>query len=385
MRSCVIGCDWHRHALAAAVIAALAPLAFAQTSPDQQPLPPPTPIPSSPAAPPPPPVASGDPAAPPIGTEPFTNVPPPSSFGGGGGFGEWANPIVGHVPYRADFRIEDFPDEPVRGQGTNLGYVESDLGVTVPIWQQAPDEWAATVRIRSEFFHTGAILPDTDQAFPDELWDIRFGTTYRHLFDNGWIAGGSISFGSASDRPFSNFDVLTLGVNAFLRVPEGEHNAWLFTLSYSPTSELAFPIPGVAFVWQPSDCFRMNIGLPFQVWYRPTDELTLEFSYMLLRTVHTRATYRFCPSVAVFGGYDWENEGWFLADRPDNEDRFYYYDMRLSGGLQFFLGHGATFDLMTGYVFDRFYFEGRSFSDNSFDRIDVGNGPYASLRFAIRF
>ena len=57
---------------------------------------------------------------------------------------------------------------------------------------------------------------------------------------------------------------------------------------YSPTSELPFPIPGVAYVWQPADNFRMNIGVPFMVMYRPVDDLTLDFSYMLVRTVHAR-------------------------------------------------------------------------------------------------
>jgi hypothetical protein len=373
--------------LATALFAGLASPAVGQS--------PPEPVAPTPIRPPPsnsaplPPAAVASEVAPPPQAFPTAEAPanavPSSAIASPGGPGDWFNPVVGQVPYRADFRVLDFPDEPVRGQPTNLGYVQSDLGVTLPVWQDAPDEWAATLRIRSEFFHTSAILPDTGQPFPQELWDVRFGTTFRHLFDNGWIAGGGVSFGSASDRPFSNFNVLTLGANVFLRVPEGEHNAWLFTLSYSPTSELPFPIPGVAFVWQPSDCFRMNIGLPFQVWYRPTDELTLELSYMLLRTVHARATYRFCPAVAVFGGYDWEDEGYFLADRPDTNDRFYYYDMRLSGGLQIFFGHGATLDFSGGYVFDRFYFEGRSFSNNGFNRVDVGNGPYANVRFAIRF
>lgn len=368
--------------LAAVAITALACRALAQdvTAPA-----PPSTADSAPA----PSVAVSPEIGPPPAALPSAEAPspsgPPAGFASQGGFGDSFNSVVGHVPYRADFRFLDFPDEPVRGQPTSLGYVESNLSLSLPVWQEAPDEWAATVRIRSEFFHTEAVLPSTGQPFPEELWDIRFGTTFRHLFDNGWIAGGGVSVGSASDRPFSNFDVMTFGMNVFLRVPQGEHNAWLFTLSYSPTSELAFPIPGVAFIWQPSDCFRVNIGLPFQVWYRPTDELTLELSYMLLRTVHARATYRLCPALAIFGGYDWENEGYFLAERPDQNDRFYYYDMRLSGGLQIFFGHGATLDLSGGYVFDRFYFEGRSFSDNGFNRIDVGNGPYASLRFAIRF
>ena len=163
----------------------------------------------------------------------------------------------------------------MRNQPTDLGYVQNDFSLLVPLWQDGPDELSLTTHVRAEIFHTDAILPDTLQPFPDELWNVRFGTTYRRLFDNGWIAGGSLSVGSASDKPFESVNEMTAGVHAFLRVPSGEHNAWLFSLSYSPTGELSFPIPGVAYAWVPSDDFRMNVGLPFMVWYRPIEDLTL--------------------------------------------------------------------------------------------------------------
>ena len=41
--------------------------------------------------------------------------------------------------------------------------------------------------------------------------------------------------------------------------------------------------------------------------------------------------------------------------------------------------------LAAGYSFNRFFFEGRQFSDNHLDRVDVGNGPFLSLRLDIKF
>jgi hypothetical protein len=178
---------------------------------------------------------------------------------------------------------------------------------------------------------------------------------------------------------------MTAGVNGFLRVPQGEHNAWLFSLSYSSNSELPIPIPGVAFLWQPSEYFRMNVGLPFQIMYRPLDDLTFDFSYMLLTSVHARATYRVCPQVRVYAGYDWNNESYLPADRLNEEDRLFYYDQRLTAGLQYILSRCATLDFSGGYTFDRFYFEGRSFSDRNHNRIDVGDGPFLSADFRVRW
>src|SRR5262249_54011841 len=146
-----------------------------------------------------------------------------------------------------------------------------------------------------------------------------------------------------------------------------------------------FPVPGVAFLWQPSDCLRVNVGLPFAVLYRPTDDLTLEFSYMLLRTIHAKATCRLYDAMRIYGGFDWSNESYFLADRQDNRDRFFYYDMRLTGGLQYFFSRQAVLDLATGFSFAREFFEGQQSNDSSRNRVDVGDGPFLSLRFEYRF
>jgi hypothetical protein len=232
--------------------------------------------------------------------------------------------------------------------------------VAFPLWQDATNEWSAGAHVRGEFFHTHALLPDTRESFPEELWHVRIGTTYRHQFANGWIGGGTVSVGSASDRPFASLHDLLIGGNAFLRVPQGTHNAWFFSLAYAPTSELPVPLPGVAYLAQPSERLLAAIGLPFYLRYRPWDTLTLEGSYMLLRTVHARATYRLVPPVRLFAGFDWENESYRLADRLHDKDRFFSYDKRATAGGQFTINRYMALDLTGGYVFDRFYFEGNT-------------------------
>jgi hypothetical protein len=302
-----------------------------------------------------------------------------------GGFGGLQNIPVGHAFLRADYRMTWFAEESVAGQRTDLSSFRHDFGFSTPIFQGPKDEWTAFVNARGEIFRTSAILLDTQQPFPRELWSVRAGTGYRYLFDNGWITGGTVSVGSASDKPFHSIDEMTAGVNAFLRIPSGEHNAWLFSLSYSTNAELPVPLPGIAYIWQPSDTLRMNIGLPFQVLYRPIDDLTFDFSYMLLRTVHARATYRITRMIRAYAGFDWRNESYFLADRPAVNDRFYYYDKEVNMGLLFLLGKHASLDFTAGYTFDRFYFEGANYNDRNFDRIDVGDGPYVAVRLDVRF
>jgi hypothetical protein len=312
-----------------------------------------------------------------------TNVDPLNMQGP---FAAMLTPNVGHTLARFDYRATWFPDSSVSGQPGRLGYVDESLSVSVPVWQDLIDEITASISVRDESFHTGGlILPDSHIPFPDELWNIRIGAGYRHVFENGWIAGGNVNFGSASDKPFHSLDEMFVGVNAFLRIPQGEHNAWLFTLNYSPTGELPFPIPGIAFIWCPSPAFQAHIGLPFALMYRPTEDLSFEFSYMLLRTIHARANYRLGPTMRAYIGFDWSNESYFLAERTDNNDRFYYLDMRLTTGMQFLLPRHILLDVSGGYVFERSYFQAHSSNQSNFDRLDVNPGPLIGLRAGIRF
>ena len=299
----------------------------------------------------------------------------------------FANPLVGQVPLRGEYRATWFGSEPVSGQPANLGYFRQDLFVSSPIWQKSgQDEWSVSASMRDEIYQTHAILPDTRQAFPEDLWNIRFSTSYRYLFENGWIMGGAVSVGSASDKPFNGLEELTAGINAFLRIPSGDHNAWLFSLSYSPTGQLPYPIPTVAYVWQPSDTFRMNIGLPFMLMWRPTEDLTLDISYMLLTTLHVRESYRFSDQMRLYVAYDSESEAYLLADRVDNNDRFFNVDQRASTGTQILLTKKAWVDLSGGFVFDHYYFEGKNItSGTGVNRVDIGAGPYASAQLQLRW
>jgi len=295
------------------------------------------------------------------------------------------NPTVGRARLGVADRVTWLPEEPVAGQPTHLDAVQQEFSVAFPLWQDRTHEWSAFATVRSAFFHTQAVLPDTRQTFPEALWQLRFGTVYRHQFANGWIGGGTLSVGSASDRPFASSRELLAGGSAFLRVPQGQRNAWLFSLAYSPTSELGIPLPGVAYVAQPSERLLAVIGLPLALRYRPWATLSLEASYIPLRTVHARAISRLVAPLRLFASFDWRDESYFLADRLHTKDRFFSYDKRATAGMQLPLGRHGALELAGGYVFDRFYFEGQGYSDRDHNRIDVGAGPVLSFQGQVRW
>ena len=83
----------------------------------------------------------------------------------------------------------------------------------------------------------------------------------------GWRSfatlGGTFLFGSASDKPFHAGRDLTLMAILFATVPaRNDRDDWSFSLFYSPTSQLPYPLPGIAYVWKPDETFEAKIGLP---------------------------------------------------------------------------------------------------------------------------
>ena len=75
-------------------------------------------------------------------------------------------------------------------------------------------------------------------------------------------------------------------------------------------------------------------GLAVQLTLTPTPDWTLTLSYMLLTNIHAQVSYRVAPRVRLYGGFDWNNEGYRLADRESVQDRFLYNEQRLVTGVQ---------------------------------------------------
>ncbi len=301
----------------------------------------------------------------------------------------WLDPTLGKQIPRVDYRLTYYPAEPVEGQNTHLQLIDEKLSLFIPLHQDSSNEWATSASVKYIDTDTRAFFPDTGDRFPGALWDVRVGASYRHKFENGWIGGVSMTIGSPSDKPFASIDEVDLLALAMLRVPQGERNAWIFSLVYDTLEEtfggLQVPIPGIAYLWSPSDRFKAVIGIPFtSVEYKPIDDVTLEAQYFPLRRVRARATYRPFQPLRLYVGFDWDNDHYLLADRKDRDDALQYYEKRVSGGVRFDLRH-VGFQVVGGYAFDRFYFTGDSYSDRHFNRLDIHPGPFVTGQVSLRF
>ena len=293
---------------------------------------------------------------------------------------------LGHQRVRAAYRFTLFPDASVSGQATDLGYTDHNVSLSVPLWQDSRNELSVSADVRFEDFSTDAVLPD-GRPFPDELWDVTIGTTYRHRFDNGWTGGVRVALSSPSDEPFNSWDEMSVRAAAFLRVPQGQRDAWLFSLHYSTTREFLpyIPFPGLAYFYNPNPSFQALFGIPLALRYRPTDAVSLEFSYAPITNIKARVAVRPWRATELFVAYAWEHEAYFLVDRPDKDDLFFSFSQRVSVGALFGPFRGIRVEVAGGYAFDRFYFEGEDYGDRDRNRLDVDSGPFVTARLDVRF
>ena len=149
-------------------------------------------------------------------------------------------------------------------------------------------------------------------------------------------------------------------------------------------SPIRFPIPGIAYEYNPSTSFQLTVGLPFSVVWKPSESFRFDFAYVPPQSVRSQLTWQPLPWFALFGGFEWVNDSYQLADRPTRRDFFYAYEKRFPVGVRLQLGRSATLDLGGGYAFDRLFFTARRFNERDRDRVEVRPTAYAMLRFAIQ-
>ncbi len=273
------------------------------------------------------------------------------------------------------------PGQQVQGQASDLGLTGFQANLAAPL-RIAPDGrriWLATSNFEYLQIDTKAIFPDSLVDVPQDLWKFNLGAMHLRELDNGWSGGGMLSVGTASDRPFAALREMTMTSLAFLNVPRGPRDAWNFSLFYSPTSQLPFPIPGAAYAWRPSDRFTANLGVPFSLRYQPTDAWTFSADYRPLTAVNLRVSRSLGADWNLYARYEVVNETYWLAERTNSQDRLYLFDQRAALGLDRRLPAGFILDLSAAYVFDRRIFQAESFSGSRSDGLDISPGAAISL------
>lgn len=301
---------------------------------------------------------------------------------------------LGRLTPRVNYQVRSYFDAEVEKQREKLHMVRHEVGVSLPVLQDRTQEWTLFTRATAYDVDTGARLPfawndlpHPRPELPNRLWDVRVGTSYRRQLSNGWVAGGSVAVGSASDRLFASGEEWLADASGFVRIPQGERDHWLLLINYSGNRQFLphVPLPGVGYLHHPNDTLRLLAGFPWSsVRWEPLERLALEASYFFPRVVHAEASYRVIEPVKLYVAFDWDNDRFLRADRQDADDRLFYDDKRVAAGVRWTIIEQLELDFSGGWSFDRYFFEGESYDDRNERRIDIADAPMLMLELRYR-
>lgn len=298
------------------------------------------------------------------------------------------DPRLGRLETETKYGVRTYPKQGVKRQPGGLGFTQQEFSFFTPVFQNDQRELSTSLKVKALDFDGGTRLPATGDAFPQELWDIKAGMGYRQRLDDGWIAGGMLDIGSASDQPFATTGETTLDAIGFLRIPHEQRNAWIFILDFSTELDRfrEAPLPGAAYFWQPREQFCAVIGFPF-VWgkYCPVETVELKASYRFPDQARAKASVEIAKPLTVFVGYDWDSQRFIRRRRADRDDRLFYYEQRITSGLRWEHEKGFWIEATGGYTFNRMFFEGEDFDDRDDNRVTPGDGTFVGLEVGVRF
>jgi len=114
------------------------------------------------------------------------------------------------------------PMADVAGQETELGFIRQQLRFGAPIYRDEINTIILNGAVQNHLFQGSAVFPDSGQAFPESLWNIRLSTMYLRKLEDGWMLGMMGGVTIASDEPFTQSRDVNANVMAFLRVPQSD-------------------------------------------------------------------------------------------------------------------------------------------------------------------
>ena len=279
------------------------------------------------------------------------------------------------------------PAASVSGQPAGLAMNAQFARVGVPLVRPAEGAplWIGIGRFGRLELATTARLPDTGAEIPDDLWVVETGLTHVRPLDGGTTVGGTVLVGTASDRPFAAFRDLTLMAILFATRPAAnERDEWSASLFYSPTSQLPYPLPGLAYVWRPSEAFEAKLGLPAGFEWRPDDDWSLSVGFTPLVNGTAVLRRRLGGGFSAVALWRTDTETFLLADRVVDAERFYIFNQRVSVGVERLLARGFALEATADYLFDRTLFQGTGFFSGRTDVVAVAPGAGLTLQLLWR-
>ncbi len=227
------------------------------------------------------------------------------------------------------------------------------------VHRSGADEVALAFTAGDLHFQEAVPLAGAGTGLVGDLYDFGVDGRYSRRIANDKEVIGRLRLGSASDKPFTRWDVMTIGAGASLVLPGGDHGRWVLSLDASNNNPILnyIPIPGVAYVYRTSTLTAV-MGLPFaSVRWRPAGLWTLS-ALVSPATLDGEAACGDPRRLQGFAGFSaGARQSYLPAERANADERLFLEEKRAVGGVRVSLPFRLTGEAQFGYVFARSMFE----------------------------
>ncbi|WP_413584165.1 hypothetical protein [Bdellovibrio sp. HCB274] len=268
------------------------------------------------------------------------------------------------------------PETSLKDGTENASMNRGTVVATVPVYKTDQESWAITT-----LGNWLDLYPDQTGIMPD-LYQFDVGVTYSRMINEKKYWAMNANFGSASDKPFKDPSVNTIGANYFYVNPVDETATWIYLVNYSNNRPILnnIPIPGFAYMYTPSKTFRGIFGAPFaQIYWEFVDRWSLNFFTLIPWVIKTSVDYSIAGPMKVSLGLDFFQSTYYIFGRENRQERLFYDEKRLFLGFKSPLSKTFMVEAEAGYAFDRRYFSAENYEPNPRNAIGLGTSPYVKL------
>jgi hypothetical protein len=220
-----------------------------------------------------------------------------------------------------------------------------------------------------------AVLDLVDQ--PDDLYEYVLGATYLRQLGEERSVSVNASFGSASDHPFADGSVDTLGATATYGFASSPRSKWLLLVNYSNNRPIlnGIPLPGFAYTYVPSREFRLTVGAPFAaIYWQFAPDWSLTAFTVIPWVARASVAYRITGPVQLFASFDFSQQTFLRLGRANEKERIFYDEKKATLGVRSPLSSVLSAELEGGYAFGRRFFNAESYGADKFgeNALDAG-------------
>lgn len=229
-----------------------------------------------------------------------------------------------------------------------------------------------------------SILPSQNKY--SELYDLKMGVSYTKALSETRLWSVTTRYGSASDRPFADNSVTTLGMTGLYSFANDETSRWLLLIDYSNNRPILnnLPLPGFAYFYTPNKDFRGVFGAPFaSINWSFAEKWAVELFTLVPWVFKGAINYKINEFARVYSGIDFSQVTYYLYGRASNKERLFYDEKRIFVGAKSPLSKTSFADLEIGHAFDRALFSAENYKLSPDNSVSIGNAFYAkiSMRF----